>query len=159
MVVITGFRLEVRGNRQKIKNQFKAQGSRWMASADWLPKSNSIAWVSVTQSHRVPSGNTTSTLPFCSSHHFSWYHFSGCSRFANSSDGNRNIMINIETILTFFPESQNHPPQTINPAILNQGSCLYCGNQTVSEHFQWPDRAREHPQCFLWQPSVMHPEI
>ena len=31
MVVITGFRLEVIGNRQKIKNHFKAQGSRWMA--------------------------------------------------------------------------------------------------------------------------------
>jgi len=29
------------------------------------PKSNSIAWVSVTQSQRVPSDNTTSTLPFC----------------------------------------------------------------------------------------------
>jgi hypothetical protein len=34
------------------------------------PKSNSIAWVSVRQSQRVPSCKTTSTLPFCPSHHF-----------------------------------------------------------------------------------------
>jgi len=31
-----------------------------MASAQLLPKSNSIAWVAVTQSQRVPSGNPTS---------------------------------------------------------------------------------------------------
>jgi hypothetical protein len=35
-----------------------------------LPKSNSIAWVSVTQSQRVPSGNTTSSCPL-------WYLGSG----------------------------------------------------------------------------------